>query len=311
LRDTHRVREAFERFIGIDWSGAAGQSAQRIYLAEARRVGTRITVSSVARARDRTAVEAFLLGSPLEAAPGWEAWAGPEPIDRRNRRLIALDFSFGFPESFRHPEADRAWTWEQLGRWASELAPGVDADTGPVRRAIAANLRLAGQFRMNAGDRLPAQPLRRTDLAVGGRRPESVFHLVGPSQGGLGSITGIGMLHRLRGADGLAVWPLDPPERIAAAHAVLVESWPRMWLGPSVSKNELPQRVAQLAAWARAGVVFRSEAEQAALSSSDALDAVAAAVGAARVADRLPDPRALPEEARLREGWIAGVPAPV
>lgn len=310
MRDTSCVREAFERFIGIDWSGATGQSDQQIYLAEARRLGARITVSSVARARDRTAVEDFLLGSALEPAPGWEAWSRPEPIDRRSRRLVALDFAFGFPAGFRHPDVHAAWTWDHLGRWASDLVPSDGAGHDPIRDAIAASPGLAGQFRMKAGDRVPDQPLRQTDLSVEGRRPESVFHLVGPSQVGLGSIAGIGMLHRLRGSPGLAVWPLDPPERIAAAHAVLVECWPRMWLGPSVSKNELPQRVAQMAAWGREGVVFRTQAEQAALSSGHALDAVAAAVGAARVADRLPDPRALPEESRTREGWIAGVPVP-
>jgi hypothetical protein len=41
----------------------------------------------------------------------------------------------------------------------------------------------------------------------------------------------------------------------------------------------------------------------------DALDA-AAAIGAARSCYRLPSPGAVPEEARRREGWIAGVQIP-
>jgi hypothetical protein len=151
--------------------------------------------------------------------------------------------------------------------------------------------------------------LRITDREAPGR-PESVFHLIGPSQVGVGSITGIAMLHRLRRSEGLAIWPFDSPGRIDEAGAVLVEIFPRMWLDPGLRKNELPERVRQLDAWRRIGVAFSANAELAAASSGDALDAAAAAIGAARSAYSLPAPDALPEEARSREGWIVGVQVP-
>jgi hypothetical protein len=303
----------FERFIGVDWSGASSPRGQQVYVAEAHRQDARVTLHSVIRARDRSAVEEFLRGGPLEPAPAWREWPGPGQIDRRKRRLVALDFAFGFPAAFEHPELAGAWTWDDLGRWADMLDPGRDGDGSPlepVRSAITANQALRRQFRLAGGDSIPTERYRATDRSVEGARPESVFHLVGPSQVGVGSITGIAMLHRLREVERIAVWPFHARERIAAAGVVLVEIFPRMWLDPRIRKSELPERVRQLEAWEREGVAFRTKAELAAASSGDALDAAAAAIGAARSCYLLPEPELLPEEARRREGWIVGVQVP-
>jgi hypothetical protein len=301
----------FERFIGIDWSGAASRSGQQVYVAEAHRQDARITLHSVVRARDREAVEAWLEGGPLEHAPAWREWPGPGPLDRRARRVVALDFAFGFPAAFEHPESDGHWTWNDLASWAASLADANGSEGGTlqsVRTAIEESPALSRQFRLAAGSEA-GMHLRICDERADGN-PTSVFHLVGPSQVGLGSITGIAMLHRLRGAEHLAVWPFDPPERIERAGAVLVEVFPRMWLEPGLKKNELPERVRQLQTWGHEGVSLRTNQELAAASSGDALDAAAAAIGAARSCYRLPAPDALPEDARRREGWIAGVQVP-
>jgi hypothetical protein len=297
----------FERFIGIDWSGAATRSGQRIYVAEAHRQGGRITLHSVVRARDRGAVEAYLGGAPLEHAPAWEDWPGPAPLDHRARRVVAMDFAFGFPAAFEHPEAASDWSWADLTSWAASL----DSSNGtiePIRRAIERDPEIARQFRLHGGADARMH-LRLTDRHAT-NKAESVFHLIGPSQVGLGSITGIAMLHRLREVDGLAVWPFDPPEAIDRASAVLVEAFPRMWLDRGLRKNQLPERVRQFDAWRRWGVAFHEKAELAAASSGDALDSAAAAIGAARSCKTLPAPENVPEEARLREGWIVGVQVP-
>jgi hypothetical protein len=118
------------------------------------------------------------------------------------------------------------------------------------------------------------------------------------------------LARELRDAERVAVWPFDPPERIDWAQAVLVEVFPRMWLQAGVRKNELPERARQIDAWKRAGVAFATKAELAAASSGDALDAAAAAIGAARSCPSLPSPAVVPEDARLREGWIAGAQVP-
>ena len=298
----------FERFIGIDWSGAASRSGQRIYVAEAHRQGARITVHSVVRARDRAAVEDFLAGGSLEHAPAWEEWVGPGRIDSRARRVVGMDFAFGFPAAFEPPHADGGWSWTDLGSWADSIAGNGTPSAEPVRRAIEDDPHLSRQFRLRGGDGADMH-LRTTDRHAPGR-PESVFHLVGPSQVGIGSITGIAMLHRLRRTEGLAIWPLDSPWRIDQAGTVLVEVFPRMWLDAGLRKNELPERVRQLDAWRRIGVAFSANAELAAASSGDALAAAAAAIGAARSAHHLPAPDVLPEDARSREGWIVGVQVP-
>jgi hypothetical protein len=297
----------FDRFIGVDWSGAASRTGQRVYVAEAHRQGSRITLHSVTRARDRGAVEAYLCGAPLEPATAWGDWPAPGPLDGRARRLVALDFAFGFPSAFDHPEANGTWRWDDLSRWAAALEGGNGA-LAPIRRALAEDPGLARQFRMEAGGPV-RRGLRLTDREAP-CKAESVFHLVGPSQVGIGSITGIAMLHRVRAQEGLAIWPFDADERIDSAQAVLVEIFPRMWLASGLSKNELPERARQLDAWRHDGVAFRSDAELAAASSGDALDAAAAAIGAARSCHRLPSSDALPDEARDREGWIAGVQVP-
>jgi hypothetical protein len=312
----------FDRFIGVDWSGAASRSGQHIYVAEAHRQDARITLHSVVRARDRQAVESWLRGAPLEHAPAWREWPGPGALDHRARRVVALDFAFGFPSAFRLPAVrddpasrppweDGHWSWPELSRWAASLDEANGSAQGTlasIRTAIAQSPALARQFRLGPGSQA-GMHLRLCDEQARGR-PTSVFHLIGPSQVGIGSIAGIAMLHRLRSAEHLAVWPFDPPERLARAAAVLVEVFPRMWLEPGLKKNELPDRVRQLEAWQREGVAFRTNVELAAASSGDALDAAAAAIGSARSCYRLPSPEALPERARRREGWIAGVQVP-
>jgi hypothetical protein len=278
-----------------------------VYLAEAHRQGARITVQSVVRARDRSAVEAYLRGQPLAHASAWSDWPGPRPLDRRARRIVALDFAFGFPSEFRLPGHDGAWTWSELAGWAAQVS-GSNGALEPLRRVIEQSEALAAQFRLRAGDGALMHK-RLTDSHAPGR-PESVFHLIGPSQVGLGSITGMAMLHRLGSMEDVAVWPFDPPQRIDAAAAVLVEIFPRMWLDRGIRKNELPGRARQLERWKHDGIVFRGDAELAAAASGDALDAVAAAIGAARSCYRLPSPDSLPGVARRREGWIAGVQVP-
>jgi hypothetical protein len=302
------VSGGFDRFIGVDWSGATRPRGQHVYVAEAYRQDARITIQSVVRARDRSAVEAYLRGEPLAQAPAWSDWPGPRPLDRRARRIVALDFAFGFPAEFRIPGLEGAWRWPELAGWAAEVSDDrANGALEPLRHVIEQTESLAAQFRLRAGD--PALMHKRlTDSHAPGA--ESVFHLIGPSQVGLGSITGIAMLHRLRDVEGLAVWPFDSPERVAAANAVLVEVFPRMWLDRGTRKNELPGRVRQLQRWQHDGVAFRGDAELAAASSGDALDAVAAAIGAARSCYRLPSPDLLPGVARRREGWIAGVQVP-
>lgn len=296
----------FERFVGVDWSGAARASGQHVYVAETHRQGGRVTLHSVVRAEDRRAVEDFLRGGELRPAPAWEEWPAPSRLDGRSRRLVGLDFAFGFPAAFQLPQLDGGWSSDDLWRWAAALA---DEEAESVRSRLAEDPRLARQFRFRGGDGARMHR-RRTDEGVEQSRPESVFHLIGPSQVGLASITGIAMLHRLRDADHLAVWPFDPPARLEAARVVLVEVFPRMWLNRGLRKNELPERVRQLDAWRHAGMAFHPKAELAAASSGDALDAAAAAVGLARTSYTLPSPEVVPAESRSREGWIAGVQVP-
>ena len=173
---------SFERFVGIDWSGAARTSGQQIYVAEAHRHGGRITLHSVLRARDRAAVETFLRGGALEPAPAWAGWPGPTELSGRRARLIGLDFAFGFPAAFRHPDRpDGRWDWPDLGRLASSL----DSDGAGVRE------RLAGDPLLDEGGEHVGHALvERTGLAPVGQTcaelGDAVGELVGEDVDGSG-----------------------------------------------------------------------------------------------------------------------------
>jgi hypothetical protein len=291
----------FERFIGIDWSGASKASGQQIFVAEARRKEEGVRLLRVVRAKDRSAVKAFLRGDPIDPAPEWEDWPRPDPPTGSKRTLVGLDFAFGFPAEFEHPSRGERWTWGDLARLCGELDSAAN-----LRRAIDADEVLRRQFALGDGPS-PTRRYRETEKGLSSRA-ESVFHLIGPSQVGAGSIRGIAMLDRLRDS-ALAVWPFDGDETTTSP-TVLVEVFPRLWLRKKLNKAELPARATQLEEWKRDAVAAEGHAELAALASGDAIDAAAAAIGLARDNPFLPMPGTLPDEARRREGWIVGVPAP-
>lgn len=295
----------FDRFLGVDWSGAATRSAQNVYVAEAVRSAAGAHVRSLVRARDRAAVERFLAGGELEPAPGWDDGRPlPEPPGAGVRTLAGLDFAFGFPVRFEHPARGRDWSWADLAALARELDErGGEDGQASVRAALRARDDLRGQFRLGAGQGAVTAHKRATDVAVGG---SSVFHLIGSSQVGTGSICGIAMLSRLRRrCPEVAVWPFAGDGAAAVARTVLVEVFPRLWLGPRLRKSELSQRAAQVTAWEGRGHTFAAEARRAASSSGDALDAAAAAIGLAELGS-LPAAASLSREAREREGWVVG-----
>jgi hypothetical protein len=292
----------FDRFIGIDWSGAAKPSNCSIFVADGRPDGNKIQVTTLTRAASREAVEIFLRGeNDLARHKQWEPeqrererWPAPARLSRDERVLVGLDFAFGFADGFAQHLAGRGtmpWKWAA----AADEAPSVDKfirdDEG------------SGWFRLDKGQNLPDEPFRLTEGRLE-RKPASVFDLKAASkQVGLGSIRGMAMLDRL--GEQVQVWPFQKIGTSTAGRRVLVEMYPAMWLTPGAAKSHLPVRVAEVQQL-RKRLEFNTDVEYAAVGDDNALDALAILDAFARCLPAEGLRKDLPLAAK-REGWIWGV----
>lgn len=198
----------FTHFLAVDWSGAKGARQKGIALAVARADG----------------------GAPvLLAPPDPKGWARAEVLarllDLPGATLVGLDLGISLPFQdagafFPGWDASPA---DARGLWAiidalCEHDPNLEAG------GLLTHPQASRYFRHGAGatgDRflLPSATTRegRFRLAEAaqrsqGVRPVSNFNLVGAAQVGKSSLTGMRMLHRLRGR--VPVWPVDPlPEQ--------------------------------------------------------------------------------------------------
>lgn len=209
----------FDHFVAIDWSGAKGERHKGIAISIAdAKGGPPVLVDPPARGFSRPEVMEILrsdlpanslvgidfgISLPFNDAgaffPGWES------SPKSAKRLWALidemcadDPHLGANSFLAHPEAARYFRHGKDHTGDRFLLPGAITREGRFREAETAQR---------------AQKCR----------PVSNFNLVGAAQVGKSSLTGMRMLHRLRGD--LPVWPMDPiPERrITKGGSMLVE----------------------------------------------------------------------------------------
>ncbi|TRD10680.1 hypothetical protein FGU71_01560 [Erythrobacter insulae] len=209
----------FDHFVAIDWSGAKGERHKGIAIAIADgKGGPPVLVDPPARGFSRPEVMEILrsdlpanslvgidlgISLPFNDAgaffPGWQAspksakrlWAMIDEICANEPHLGANTF-------VTHPVASRYFRHGKDHTGDQFLLPGAVSREGRFREAETAQR---------------AQKCR----------PVSNFNLVGAAQVGKSSLTGMRMLHQLRGD--LPVWPMDPvPEkRITSGGSMLVE----------------------------------------------------------------------------------------
>jgi hypothetical protein len=194
----------FDRFAIFDWSGAAGP----------RQPGIRLAVAHNNHTLEDNAPQL------VEYDPGWNRaaardWILQQHIAQENM-LIGLDLSAGFPFAdanafFPHwdespPSAPALWALVDR-ICAQEPHLGVNEF---VRHPHASrHFRQRGQL----GDLHPigGGRLRVTEIASREQRlanPYSCLNLVGAAQVGKSSLSGMRMLHQLRGI--VPIWPFDP-----------------------------------------------------------------------------------------------------
>jgi hypothetical protein len=196
-RRHERAPLSFTDFIAIDWSGQAVERPKGLAVAHA--CAGDATPVLIDRAWSRGDILAFL---------GELAAAG-------TRALIGLDLSPAFPfadaggyfPGWVESPADGPALWALVDRLC-------DADPHLAATSFVQHPEARRHFRQmgDCGDLFPGGRGRFRVCEVGQEAmalsPYSCFNLVGASQVGKSSLTGMRVLHRLRGRIGL--WPFDP-----------------------------------------------------------------------------------------------------
>lgn len=203
----------FHHFIAIDWSGAAGQRHRGIALA-------------------RCDVD----GNAPELIRPDHVWSRADVLDYLScdlpaDSLVGLDLGIALPftdcgayfPGWKHSQPDAQALWALVDR-ICEDDPHLGAASFVDHPYASRHFRRHGG---REGDlfHAPAAPHRRGRLRVTeeqqkllGCTPYSNFNLVGAAQVGKSSLTGMRVLHHLRGR--LPVWPVQP---LAPSGSTIVE----------------------------------------------------------------------------------------
>lgn len=222
-------RAIFDRVLVVDWSASAtpatGPGPNTIWVGDAS--GDAVTARHFAT---------------RHAAEGWLAAEIATARDAGQRLLVGFDFAFGYPAGFAARLTGQA-SARAVWRWLADHITD-DAQNANNRFAVAAaiNARMGdcGPFWGVPADaasaalamKKPPFPcaglaeMRAPDTAIKGAK--SVWQLAGAGSVGSQSLTGLPAVHRLSQNDGVAVWPFDAPDRVAAAPVVLAEIYPSL-----------------------------------------------------------------------------------
>ena len=191
-----RPLPAFNRFIGVDWSGARGPRLPGLQVAEAQsgRSAPRLVPCPDGKHWTRAAFVAWIV----------------ESMQMPDRVLVGFDFAFSFPRidrgSFFPGVSDSPENATDL--WQRVECICRDSE-GFYAAPFVENTPYSAYFQ--GGDRYERRQ-RLTDrhcLEAGLGRPESIFRLVGPAQVAKGSLAG------------MRVPPSSKPGRCAAVHLAI------------------------------------------------------------------------------------------
>jgi hypothetical protein len=204
---------AFDRFVGVDWSGATGRN-----------------YSGIAVADCHTGTEPPTLVEP----PGrrWRRtdfadWMGAQ-AGQGERLLVGIDCAFTLPAAMATQVLGTDYSAAAL--WAHIDATCVVAEDffgGGFAEAHRSHFWHSGP--RPAGFAELHRATEHACKAAGLGFPESPLKLVGARQVGKGGLAGMRVLHalKMRLGETFAVWPFDPVER---ADIVCIELYPRLFM---------------------------------------------------------------------------------
>lgn len=284
----------FEKFIGIDWSGARYSKGLRVAVCEPGK--------SMPKVEDKH-------------------WHRDELVDwiveevSQQRALVGADFAFAYPYCDRsayfpdHPKSPGS----VLALW--QTVDSICRDErhfygGPFYKNRASPFSTYFCYRRPTGLHFNNNRLRKTEQACAASyrntRPTCVFKCVGSDQVGAGSAAGMRALHFLatNHHKAISIWPFDS---LSESKSIVVEIFPRLFFAIA---GEDSQR------WRDDGIVnavlkhFGSEqlAGNITRYTEDEVDAIISAAALRDLSSR-PEvwcPRGLDRETQRFEGWIFG-----
>lgn len=291
---------AFDHYVAVDWSGAKGK---------------RLSGLSVARCSPgRAAPE-------LVSPPEGNDWTRLGIVNWLQELAFGASVLAGFDFSFSGPYVDRGayfpgsgtsgiggdnvqTLWKAVEKFSNSLGDSgaTDLYAGDFcRQPSLAHFFLRPHARGGLYEpRLRVTEHRCRDAGLG--RAESLFHLIGPSQVGLGSLAGMRALSRLTA---YSIWPFDV---LPDGGSVAVEIYTRLFLkmaGVGTRKIRDGETLDRALA-ALDSEPFKAEGE---IDHNDS-DAIIAAAGLRLIADKKDvwNPPLLSDNVRRTEGWTFGVP---
>lgn len=290
----------FRHFMAIDWSGAVG----------ARQPGIAVALCGQGDEAPR-----------LLRPDGHAHWSRAEVLELLLRRLpqdtlVGLDLGISLPfadagaffPGWADSPADARALWalvDALCTGDPHLAATSFVDHGQV----------SAYFRRHGGREgalfhLPGTMHRRGRMRVteqaqarAGCRPYSNFNLVGAAQVGKSSLTGMRLLHRLRGA--IPVWPIDPLPPSGPAVVEIYTTLAAVAAGRSAARAKMADHAALNHALAALGSAPAAGSGPIDDHSADAL-LTAAWLRTAAPRPALWRPRELTGELARTEGWTFG-----
>jgi hypothetical protein len=284
----------FSRFAAIDWSGAVGAVQPSIAVAVTR--GQRdVGLIAPGPGWSRAAVRDWLAGL----------------ADERADMLIGLDLSMGFPfldaggyfPGWDHSPPDAPALWSLVDRLSAE-DPHLAASSFVGHPGAARHFRQRGATGTAFAGTMGRLRITEHGQAAMGLRPYSCFNLVGAAQVGKASLTGMRVLHALRGR--VPVWPFDP---LPESGPVMVEIYTSL-AALAAGRRAGRSKMRDAGALSDALAAFGAHAEPPARLDDHASDALVTAAWLRQVAHRdgLWSPGAMTARVARTEGWTFGVP---
>ena len=316
----------FDRFVGIDWSGAKGPRQAGIQLSMAlpgRGVPTRIDPPS-GHLWGRQAVFEWLVRAADVGTDTGDAGTDTGGDGNGNRSnesargsiLVGIDFAFAHPfcdENAYYPGlAGAPETPAALWQCIADICKNDGHFYGGAMFAAPG----FGDYYLSPRNHgAPHYRSRRrvAELAAkaSARAPSPTFKAIGADNVATGSMAGMRMIHALKAelGDALAVWPFQPVSPARPSAMVLVEIFPSYYFhaaGLNPARNAAADpgfMTAALNAWSSDGV----GADYAPRGSDvDEADAMISASALRHIATT-PGCWQAPQAAAM-EGWILGVP---
>lgn len=293
-RRTRQLIPRFDRFVGVDWSGATGRNYSGIAVADCH-AGTDAPV--------------------LIAAPGRRRWGRTDFVDwmaaqagQGERLLIGIDCAFALPAAMAGQVLGGDYSAAEL--WAYIDATCADAGDffgGPFAEHEAHQAHFWHRGPRPTGFAQHHRATEHACKAAGLGSPESPLKLVGARQVGKGGLAGMRVLHALKTRLGhaFAVWPFDPAER---ADIVCIELYPRLFMKMAGHGNG-KVRTAEALDKCLTALGSAPGRDPPQTLSDHETDALVAAAGLRFIAGdpAVWSPPAMDSLALRAEGWIFGV----